>query len=221
VKIGRVDTPDGVLELRRRGDDDYMMSVDGRVLMTSAARRSEEALGAAIALPFVDARAPRLLIAGLGLGHTLRSALDELPADARVEVAELNPVVVDWCRDELAELNGAAVSDRRVEVHIADVARRIAEAAQQGAVFDAIGLDLYIGPTGPIGGDPFYGRQALANTWAALRPGGLFGVWSEDRSEAFERGLAKARFEVTRQRVGRGGRRHCVYLARRPAAGRR
>lgn len=216
VSVGRVETPDGVLELRRRGDDDFMMSVDGRVLMTSAARRSEEALGEALGEPLAGVRAPRVLIAGLGLGYTLRSALDVLPATAIVEVTELNPVVVAWCRSELAELNGSAAADPRVSIQVADVCSVIAQAATSTDEFDAILLDLYVGPTGAIAAqDPFYGATALRNAHSALRSGGLLGVWSEDRSLAFERRLAGAGFEVRRRRVGRGGRRHCIYLASR------
>jgi spermidine synthase len=218
VSIDRVETPDGVLELRRRGDDDFMMSVDGRVLMTSAARRSEEALGEAVREPLAALAVPRVLIAGLGLGHTLRSALDALPGSAVVHVAELNPVVVRWCRGELSALTGGAASDPRVEIEVTDVSGVIAKAAAKGKAFDAILLDLYVGPTGKISAnDPFYGPRALENARAALSSGGLLGIWSEARSETFERALAKAGFQVSQQRVGRGGRRHCIYLATRPS----
>ena len=36
-----VETPDGPLELRRRGQDDFLITVRGRVLMNSHANRSE------------------------------------------------------------------------------------------------------------------------------------------------------------------------------------
>jgi len=211
--IDRVTTPDGELVLRQRGDD-FMMTVAGRVLMTSAARRSEEALGQALAEPLSGVAAPRVLIAGLGLGYTLRSALDVLPDDAAVTVAELNPVVVAWCKQQLAGSNGAALDDPRVTVEIADVAKVIERAGRTRACFDAILLDLYLGPDVSLSASaPFYGRRALHETHLALRPGGMLGVWAEDRSESFERGLERVRFRVTRKRAGRGGRRHCLYLA--------
>ena len=37
---------------------------------------------------------------------------------------------------------------------------------------------------------------------------------------AFEKRLSRAGFAVSRQRPGRGGRRHVVYLARAPGPGR-
>ena len=38
--IDSVDTPDGRLELRQRGDRDSLITLAGRVLMTSVAHRS-------------------------------------------------------------------------------------------------------------------------------------------------------------------------------------
>jgi len=52
----------------------------------------------------------------------------------------------------------------------------------------------------------------------ALQPGGVFAVWSEDPDRAFERRLAEAGFTFARQRPGRGGRRHVVYIARQTLA---
>ena len=45
--------------------------------------------------------APRVLIGGLGMGFTLRSALDLLPARSTVVVAEVFPAVVAWNRGPL------------------------------------------------------------------------------------------------------------------------
>src|SRR4051812_2756189 len=117
--IASVATPEGALELRRRGDDDFLIVVAGRVLMTSAARRSEEEL-ARLACARLGAPAPRVLVGGLGMGFTLRDALDVLPAGARVLVAELNADVVEWCRGPLAAITNDALADARVTVAIDD-----------------------------------------------------------------------------------------------------
>ena len=76
-------------------------------------------------------------------------------------------------------------------------------------------LDLYEGPyEGDQGrGDYLYGKKALAASRAALKPAGVFAVWSEDPDAAFEKRLQAAGFSVNRQRPGRGGRRHVVYIA--------
>jgi spermidine synthase len=149
------------------------------------------------------------------MGFTLRAALDALPADARVTVAELTPEVAAWCRGPLAGLTGGAVSDPRVRVEITDVARVIAGAAP--GAWDAILLDLYEGPNAATqrADDPFYGAAALARAHAALAPGGVLAVWSEDPDEAFPRRFAAAGFRVAVHRGGRGGRVHVVYLGTR------
>ena len=159
--IARVETPEGALELRQRGAADFLITIAGRVLMTSQARRSEEALAT---LP-LGKRAPRelghVLVGGLGMGYTLRAALDLLPADARVTVVELNPDVAAWCRGPLAPLTDGAVNDPRVTVAIADVGDHLARAPSGS--FDAILFDLYEGPHAATQSpdDPLYGPRAL------------------------------------------------------------
>ena len=220
--IETVDTPDGVLELRRRGEHDFLIVINNRVLMNSSANRSETALGELACKAVATRPRPRVLIGGLGMGLTLRAALDSLLKTARVIVAEVNPVVVKWCRDHLAELTGNAVDDPRVTIKINDVSAVIKKAAQSHDAerFDAIILDLYEGPharTDAVN-DPFYGSRALKATAAALSPGGVFAVWGESPDTAFEKRLVAAGFSVNVQRPGRGGLRHVVYVAQKQAA---
>lgn len=216
--IDTADTPDGVLELRRRGERDFLILINNHVLMNSSANRSEVLLGE-LACKMISARQrPRVLIGGLGMGLTLRAALDPLPDTADIVVAELNPIVVTWCRGPLAALAGNAVADARVTVVIKDVSAVIAQAARSGeARFDAILIDLYEGPHGKTDAvnDPFYGSRALKRTAGALSPGGVFAVWGEAPDAAFVKRLDGAGFLVERRRPGRGGLRHAVYVARK------
>ena len=215
--VDSVDTEEGPLELRQRGSREFLITVAGRVLMNSAASRSEVAL-ARVACAEINRRpAPRLLIGGLGMGCTLRAALDSLPADAQILVVELNEVVLRWCRGPLAGLTDRAADDERVEVRIGDVADAIAEAALPGATpFDAILLDLYEGPhpASQARDHAHYGEPALARTRAALGANGVLAIWSETPDPAFEHNLNRAGFAVRCQRPGRGGLRHAIYLAR-------
>jgi spermidine synthase len=215
--LEQTETADGPLELRQRGEDDFLITIAGRVLMNSHANRSELALATLACRAIAGQAAPRVLVGGLGMGCTLRATLEALPADARVGVCELNPVVVEWCRGPLAAVNGSALDDPRVHIEIGDVSVRIAKlAADRGAPrVDAILLDLYEGPhagTHPKN-DPLYGSRALDATRRALSRRGVFAVWSEDPDAGFERRLAAAGFDARRERPGRGGRRHTVYLA--------
>jgi spermidine synthase len=215
--VARAVTDEGELELRQRGGD-FLMTISGRVLMTSMARRSEEEL-ARVACAALRRRerapSPRVLVAGLGMGFTLRAALDTLPPAAAVVVAELSPAVARWCRapGPLAPLSGAALEDPRVTLHLGDVAALI-RGSPPGS-FDAIVLDLYEGPNAATqrADDPFYGRAALAATRAALRAPGVLAVWSEDPDPAFEERLGGAGFRVAVHKKGGGGRAHTIYVA--------
>lgn len=217
--LDTVETEEGRLELRRRGERDFVITVAGRVLMNSAWHRSEIAVAQLACRQIADRPRPRVLIGGLGMGFTLRAALDELPRAARVTIGEIEPAVVRWCRGPLAGLTGRAVDDPRVEIALGDVARLITEAGRPGAeLFDAIVLDLYEGPRTATQAreDPFWGPAALRRTREALAPGGVFSVWSEDPDAAFEKRLASAGFKVERRRPESGGPRHAVYLALTP-----
>ncbi|HBA88302.1 MAG TPA: spermidine synthase [Geobacter sp.] len=211
-----VTTNEGILELRQRGERDFLITVNGLVLMNSSLHRSEVALGALACGHLKTADAPRVLVGGLGMAFTLRAVLDQLPPSAGVVVAELNPVVLEWCRGPLAFLTGAAASDPRVRVEIADVAQVIRNAAMGRDRLDAVVLDLYTGPHAKSHKveDPLYGSTAIEMTRAALKPGGVFAVWGENYDQGFDRRLSSAGFSVTCDRPGYGGLRHVVYLAR-------
>jgi spermidine synthase len=225
--LDAVDTDEGRLELRRRGETDFVITVAGRVLMNSAWHRSEIAVAQLACRRIKDRPRPRVLIGGLGMGYTLRAALDELPRTARVVVAEIEPAVVRWCRGPLAPLTERAVDDPRTEIVLGDVAQVITDAGRAEAArfdtarfdarFDTIVLDLYEGPRTSTQAreDPFWGPAALRRTRDALTPGGVFSVWSEDPDAAFEKRLAAAGFRVERRRPESGGPRHAVYLGER------
>jgi spermidine synthase len=216
--IDRIDRMDNVLELRRRGERDFLLLVNGRVLMNSSASRSEVALGEQACRMVAGRPRPRVLIGGLGMGFTLRAALDALPASAQVVVAELDPAVVTWCRGPLADLTQCAVTDPRVLVETDDVAALIIAASRKGAErYDAIVIDLYVGPSADSDPhfDPYYGSHALQTTAHALTPGGIFAIWGENPDAAFEKRLSAAGFTFERLRPGRGGLRHVVYVAKK------
>ncbi|MFH1980308.1 MAG: spermidine synthase [Pseudomonadota bacterium] len=222
--VDSIDTDEGLLDLRQRGETDFLITIGGRVLMNASANISEIVLAQLACAPLEHKKKPRVLVGGLGMGFTLKAALDCLPPNAAVVVAELNPIIVTWCRGPMAQLTDSAVDDPRVTVVIDDVAAVIRAAALKGTghCFDAIILDLYEGPY--KGWEHLYGEAALTTTRSALTADGVLAVWSEDPDAAFEKRLKATRFSVNRQRPGRGGR-HVVYIARKtsgaPAGGSR
>jgi spermidine synthase len=217
--VDSVDTDEGLLDLRQRGETDFLITIDRRVLMNSSANMSEIVLAELACDSLKNKKNPRVLVGGLGMGFTLKAAIDNLPADAEVVVVELNPIMVKWCRGPVAHFSDGAVDDPRVKIVIDDVAAVIRYAAIKGKGnrFDAIILDLYEGPHqgAPGRGEYLYGDVALELSSSALKAGGVFAVWSEDPDKAFEKRLKAAGFSVNRQRPGRGGRRHVVYIAKK------
>jgi spermidine synthase len=215
--IESITTDEGILELRQRGERDFLITIGSQVLMNSMANRSEVMLGQLGCDHLKESEGPRVLVGGLGMGFTLKAVLDALPASAQVVVAELNPTVLEWCRGPLAHLTDGAVNDPRVTVEIGDVAHRIRRSAVNGgdARFDAIILDLYRGPHAKThhNDDPLYGSRAIENMHAALKPCGVVAVWGEQYDESFDKRLRSAGFTVTTDRPGRGGLRHVVFMA--------
>lgn len=214
--IESISTDEGALELRQRGERDFLIMIGNQVLMNSLANRSEVVLGQLGCGHLQESEAPRVLVGGLGMGFTLKAVLDTLPPTAQVVVAELNSTVLEWCRGPLAALTDNCVNDPRVTVEIGDVAHRIRRSAVNGgaARFDAIVLDLYRGPHAKThhSDDPLYGSRAIDNMRAALKPCGVVAVWGEQYDENFDKRLKSAGFTVTTDRPGRGGLRHVVFL---------
>ena len=84
-----------------------------------------------------------VLVGGLGMGFTLRAALDRLPPGSRVRVVELLPEVVEWNRGLLAHLAGHPLGDSRVSVTADDLSRVVSKSHAQ---FDVMLLDIDNGP---------------------------------------------------------------------------
>jgi spermidine synthase len=221
VQLDSAAIPDsqGELRLMRRGAE-YSIMTGGIELMNSRMSGSEQALATLAWDRLAPRTAPRILIGGLGMGFTLRAALDVLPADAAVVVAELVPAVIAWARGPMAELFGGCLDDPRTTLEQCDVAAPI---GAQAAAWDAILLDVDNGPGGldRAANEGLYASGGLASARRALKPGGVLAVWSSAPNDAFVKRLDHAGFAVEEARVhahrkGKGAR-HLIWLARAPA----
>src|SRR4051812_21287054 len=120
-RLGEARTPDGKPMTLTRRDTEYLILIGKETLMTNRSHESEDALARLACEPLRRAQKPTILIGGLGMGYTLRAALDCLPADATVVVAELLPEVVEWNRGVLGPLAGHPLADPRVQIVVKDV----------------------------------------------------------------------------------------------------
>jgi spermidine synthase len=220
--LGRAQVPgnDDVLSLYKR-DREFSIRMGGGEIMNSRLHGSEEALAELACARIADRPEARVLIGGLGMGFTLGAALRRLGFGSRVEVAELVPAVVAWNRGVLAHLAGRPLADKRVMVRAEDVVRILKEAR---GVYDAILLDVDNGPDGLTsrGNGWLYGHRGLTASYAALRHGGVLGVWSAGPDRAFVGRLRRAGFAVdeirVRARAPGKGARHTIWIAVRGAS---
>lgn len=209
---------DATLYLFKRGTE-FSIRVQRRELMSSRVHGSEDALAELACAHIGDRRRPRVLIGGLGMGYTLAAALRQLGPQAQLIVAELVPAVVKWNKGPLAGLAGDPLADRRVSVHTVDVGEIL---RRERECYDAIVLDVDNGPEGltRAGNDWLYTPPGLAAAYAALRPTGVFAVWSAVPDQRFARHLRQAGFAVdevaVRARGTRTGGRRTIWVATRP-----
>jgi spermidine synthase len=213
--LGRTRTADGTELTLTQHTSDYAILANGQSLMSSRMHASEEALALLGCGRARTLRRPRILVGGLGMGFTLRQALDWLPAAAEVVVAELVPEVVAWNRGPLGALAKHPLDDPRVRVEEGDVAATMRSSPGH---FDAILLDVDNGPAALTASSnaALYNRQGVATARAALRPGGVLAVWSVRDDPRFERRLRTAGFSVQRRRVRSrpgAGSKHTVLVA--------
>ena len=202
-------------------DTEFSIKAGNNELMNSRIYGSEDALAKLACQKITKHPRARLLIGGLGMGYTVRSALNELGDRAQVVVAELVPAVVKWNRGFLADLAGSPLDDNRVTLHEADVAQLIKTAKGD---YNAILLDVDNGPQALIrkDNDWLYSLNGLNTAFAALRPKGVLAIWSSGPDPSFVLRLRKAGFKVDEVRVrargegiGKGGAHHIVWTAMR------
>lgn len=207
-------TPEGQRLTLHRRDGGYFIYLEGEELMATRSPGSELALGELGCMELAP-KNPRVLIGGLGLGFTLKAALDTLPAGAKVVVAELLGAVIEWNRTHLAQLQGPALTDRRVEIRESDVGRQIVE----GGPWDAVLMDVDNGPAAWCmeANGRFYDSGGIEQIRRSLAAGGRLAVWSAFPDAGFLRRLEKAGFSAKAHTIrsrGAKGHRHTVFVAR-------
>lgn len=223
IELDRAKVPGGgEFVLRQRGTE-FTIFAGTIGLMGSRMSGSEEALASLAAERLAGRARQRWLIGGLGMGFTLRAALQVAPPDTELVVVELVPGVIKWARGVLAEIHGDSLDDPRVQLREGDVGSAMSGDTQK---FDAILLDVDNGPEGLSrpANDRLYSHGGIAAAKAALRPGGVVAVWSVAPDAKFTTRLQQSGMAVEELRVRAGttgrGARHVIWMAtnRTPAA---
>ncbi len=212
-------TADGTVLVLAREGPFWEVRTGHHMLMASEPHISEDAL-ATLAL----ARAPhakRVLIGGLGLGYSLRAALDLLAPGAEIVIAETSSALVRWNRTVLKDLAKAPLEDPRVELRMGDVGDRIGE-SESG--YDVIMLDVDNGPVALVHdtNSQLYDEAGIAACARALAPGGVLAVWSSHPNLEFLERLIRMGFDAESHAISDTGAdcgEHVIFVAVKSGVG--
>lgn len=186
------ETPLGPVSLRRQRlkmfDDReiHEVKLGNDYLMSSLFTKVEEEL-ARLGLAATPGESLDVVVGGLGLGYTAWTALAEPRVKSLIVVDYLQPVI-DWHEQGLVPLGPKLTADPRCRfVHGDFFALAAAEGPgfdpdQPQRQFDAVLLDIDHSPDHLL--HPrhahYYSAEGLSEFTRLIRPGGVFGLWSDD-----------------------------------------
>lgn len=193
-------TPLGEVILRRRTMQTldhleiYEIMLGADFLMSSLFTVVEEALselGLAAAAKSFPEQGLDVVVGGLGLGYTAKTALDHSALKKLIVVDYLKPVI-EWHEKGLVPLGQGLVDDERCSFEHGDFFQRAVK--HQGIGFDAehpdskyhaILLDIDHSPEHLLNEQhaDFYRADELRKMTEQLHPGGVFALWSDDPPE--------------------------------------
>ena len=164
----------------------YEIILNDEFLMSSLFTTGEIAL-AERALAAVDGDALHVIVGGLGLGYTAAAVLDD-PRVERLTVIEALEPVVEWHRDGLLPMSARLTRDSRTTLHAGDffaAARDGFPAHRTGTPVDAVIVDIDHSPRHWLasGHGAFYTETGIHAMVTAIRPSGVFALWSNDPAD--------------------------------------
>ncbi len=186
-------TPIGTLSLRRRFEpkldrEVLEIKLGEEFLMSSLFTESEIAL-ARLGLAALTGADFDVVVGGLGLGYTANAVLENPTVRSLIVVDALEPII-EWHESGLLPLGPALTGDPRCRFRLGDffALARSDEGFDADApkrTFDAILVDIDHSPDALLdtGSASFYEPEGLAKLARHLKPGGVFGLWSNDRPD--------------------------------------
>jgi spermidine synthase len=184
----------GAISLRRRrdlrlGQDVLEIKLGEEFLMTSAFTASEVAL-ARLGVAACGGDALDVVVGGLGLGYTAEAVL----ASDRVghlDVVEYLQPVIEWHETGLLPLGPVLTGDPRCRLIRGDFFALTASSegydpAIPGRRYDALLVDIDHSPEALLDArsTSFYCPEGLSDVLHHLKPGGIFGLWSNEPPDA-------------------------------------
>lgn len=186
-------TPFGEISLRKRSEPRlehkiiYEVKLGDEFLMSSLFVEAEEqlsTLGLAALHENGFKQDLNIVVGGLGLGYTALTALADNNV-AKLTVIDVMQPVIDWHRQGILPVGNALDSDPRCQLVHADffaVATDDANGFMDDHQVHAVLLDIDHSPSHWLqdSNAEFYGNQGLTKMARKIRPGGVFGLWSND-----------------------------------------
>jgi len=226
----------GPVILRRRrilalGRDVFEILLGEEHLMSSMFTASEIAL-ARLCLADLSGEPADVVVGGLGLGYTAGAVLEFENVRSLIVVEMLDPVI-DWHEQDLVPLDPPLSVDDRCRILCGDFFALAAspegfDPQKPGRRFHAILIDIDHAPDRLLDrrSGSFYSPEGLSRLAAHLHPGGIMGLWSDDRpdnaiADLLASVFGEARAEpVTFRNPLQDDREftQTVYIARRTAA---
>ncbi|MFN7175550.1 MAG: hypothetical protein ACK4MX_01535 [Thermaurantiacus sp.] len=185
-------TPIGALSLRRRRElqlevDVYEILLGGDYLMTSLFTDSEVALGR-LGVAACQGDGLSIVVGGLGLGYTAEAVLAS-PSVASLLVVEYLAPVIEWHRGSLLPIGDVLAKDPRCRLVEGDFFAMAAgtgfDPDQPDRRFDAMLVDIDHAPAHLLDerSHGFYQPHGLRALHRHLKPGGVFGLWSNEETD--------------------------------------
>ncbi len=183
----------GTVSLRRRFEpklnrDVLEIKLGEEFLMSSLFTESEVAL-AKLGLDCLTGGDLDVVVGGLGLGYTAKAVLDNPDVRSLIVVDALEPII-EWHESGLLPLGPSITGDSRCRLQLGDFFELAAsdtgfDAKQPRRAFDAILVDIDHSPEALLDENSasFYQPPGLAKLAGHLKPGGVFGLWSNDRPD--------------------------------------
>lgn len=214
IDCRETDIGEVVLQRRRLKElddaDMYEVVLNGEYLMSSLFTVGEIALSE-IALDLLDMEAGTadVVVGGLGLGYTADAALTHSVTKSLMVVEYLQPVI-DWHQNGMVPIGRAVSGHSGCTLSRGDFFGRTLnpdvglDPSRPGMKFDAVLLDVDHSPSRHLEGfrGGFYEVEGMKKLAANIRPGGVFGLWSDDQAdEEFIDIMAEAFDEVWNESV--------------------
>lgn len=181
-------TSSGALSLRRRHDlrlgvDVWEILLGNEFLMSSHFTVSEVALGR-LGVEACAGEAIDVVVGGLGLGYTAEAVLAEAAVTDLLVVEYFKPVI-EWHESGILPMGTRLVSNPRCSLVEGDFFAMAVgsgfDPARPGRRFDAVLADIDHAPDHILDerSNSFYQVDGLRALKRHLKPGGIFGLWSD------------------------------------------